>query len=255
MAEALQANGYKVIVYVATQGPAMTHAGGRAAFDRGIFSNNDRLDPDCNCTPYMKNWYNLVASVYGDSSEENLKKAFADIIINEYAERYGSKIDGWWFDQAHVGNCERIRDVIKRHNPNAAIAFNKGQNNPLTVNQPSIEDFTAGHPNPIVNTPSNSVDNLPMIESIEATSDGFLQAETGEKSLGHMFIPLCTKWDVIGTENVWNVSQAADWMKRVQEAKGAWTWNIPRNSNKPDTFHLVDLEHIEFIKKVVSELK
>ena len=60
LATALQANGYKVIAYVAAQGPAMLKQGGLSAFDRGIYTHNDRYDADCDCTPYMQNWSALI---------------------------------------------------------------------------------------------------------------------------------------------------------------------------------------------------
>ena len=254
IADALHANGFKVIAYVAAQGPAMLKQGGKSAFDRGIYTNNDRYDEECDCTPYMKNWSDHVASIYGNSDRETLMNAFADIIMDEYAARYGDKIDGWWFDQGAHANNTRLSETVRRHNPNVVAAFNYGQHVPLVNNLPGIEDYTSGHPNPVKLTPPSSMDNYPMLTSIENTIDGFLEAE-GEKSLGHMFMPLCETWNGIGTSRVWNESQAVEWMARATDANGAWTWNIPRNSHDKETFHLFNLEHIEFIKNVLEGIQ
>ena len=129
----------------------MLTQGGVKAFDRGVYNNNDRLDTDCNCTPYMRNWSEYVASVYGNSDLDTLKNAFADIIMDEYAERYGTKIDGWWFDQGDQANKTRIAKTIRRHNPNVVAAYGYGQKVPLIVNLPGIEDYTSGHPHPVKN--------------------------------------------------------------------------------------------------------
>ena len=98
LAQGFQAADIKVIAYCATQGPAMLKHGAKKAYDAvdeggGVFSS-----------VAMDNWSNYVRGVYGDTDIETFKTAYAEVIIDEYAQRYGTLIDGWWFDHAGLGN-------------------------------------------------------------------------------------------------------------------------------------------------------
>ena len=66
---------------------------------------------------------------------------------------------------------------------------------PLQNNNPPYESFTFGHPNPVARTVPNDAKNLPMLTSIEDTSDGYFTGAGGHKSLGHMFMPCSTAWN------------------------------------------------------------
>jgi len=256
LATALQDAGLKVIAYMAAQGPAMLKHKGNKAYDRGEYSGNNLYNATCDCTPAMKRWEEYVNYATGASDYDALKNAYADIIVGEYAERYGDKIDGWWFDQATYANVTRINENVKAHNANAVTAYSEGTKIPLTNNNPGLEDYTFGHPIPIKRTPASDIANLGMLTSIEDTTDGYIVDDaTGKKSLGHMYMPMCSKWNTIGSQNVWNVSQAADWQSRAMDAGGAWTWNIPRNNNLFQTlpgFELVDVDKIAFLQEVIT---
>ena len=132
----------------------------------------------------MENWRQYVAGRYGSASDDNYKQAYAEVIVDEYAERYGKLIDGYWFDHAKFGNIPLLYNVTKKHNPNTVLAFNDGQKVPLTNNAPGYEDYTAGHPNPVKHTVPSSPDNLPQVESIENTPAGYFVSNTSS-SLGH----------------------------------------------------------------------
>ncbi|MEP4049863.1 MAG: putative Ig domain-containing protein [Luteolibacter sp.] len=243
MATAFQAEGIKVIAYVATQGPAMLKHGAEKAFDRVETSPGSGVWT----SQAMDNWEAYVLSEYGNTTVETYKQAFAEVIIDEYAARYGTLIDGWWFDHSGVGNIPLLHDTVTAYNPNVVIAFNEGQKIPLTNNNPDYEDYTFGHPTPVASAPASTQQNLPMLTSIEATPDGFFD-DAGRKSLGHMFMPMGETWN--SGAIVWSVAQAADWQERCIKAGGAWTWNVdvaPSSSSlRADT--------VTFMNDVIAEM-
>jgi len=217
------AAGIKVIAYIATEGPAKLKHGACKAFDKKRSSTGQ-----CSSAA-MDNWAYYVENTYGNTTQDTYKQAFAEVIIKEYADRYGTKLSGWWFDHANYGNIPLLHQVIKNAtaNPDTVVAFNDGQKSPLINNNPGFEDFTAGHPNPVVSTPASSDANLPMLTSIEGTLDGYIVGSNGIKSLGHMYMPVQTKW-YSGTI-VWTPEKAASWMHRALAAHGAFTWSILAN--------------------------
>ncbi len=223
MALAFKARGIKVIAYCATQGPAMLKHGAEKAFD--ALENSDGTYTSV----AMDNWAAYVTQEYGDTTDDSYKKAYAEVIINEYAKRYTTLIDGWWFDHAGLGNIPLLHQTVKTYNPDAVCTFNDGQKIPLINNNPGYEDYTFGHPNPIAQTPSNSDVNLPMLTSIEDTAEGYFEAD-GKWSLGHMFIPIQEKWNAGAL--VWTQEQGSDWMGRCLKAGGAWTWNVDLTDNQ-----------------------
>jgi len=58
--------------------------------------------------------------------------------------------------------------------------------------------------------------------------------------------------DTVTTKEGWN-SNATDWFSRALDADGAWTWNLPRASNDPDTYFLFHSNHLELVKQVTSD--
>lgn len=133
------------------------------------------------------------------------------------------------------------------------LTFNDGQNVPLINNFPGFEDFVFGHPNRIDRNPSSSILNLPMVPSIEARNTSVnpsnLVESNGELSFGHVYMPMCPGWNLIGSPLLSNVSQAVDWMSRVLKAKGSWTWNLPRENNG-----LATLSFLNYSDVVLSRL-
>ena len=241
LAQGFQAAGIKVIAYAATQGPAMLKHGAEKAYDSvdeggGVFSS-----------VAMDNWSNYVAGVYGNTTVDTYKQAYAEVIIDEYAQRYGTLIDGWWFDHAGLGNIPLLYDIVTAYNTNTVIAFNTGQHIPLTNNNPDYENFTSGHPTPIAQAPASSLLNMPMLNSIEGTPDGFFD-DAGRKSLGHMFIPMQETWN--SGAIVWTVDQAADWQERAIKAGGAWTWNVDTD----DVNSQLALPQVVFLGDVITEM-
>ena len=58
-------------------------------------------------------------------------------------------------------------------------------------------------------------------------SISYTETTSKEASLAHTFIPTSQSWNG-GSNIVWNVDQATEWMKRALDANGAWTWNVRR---------------------------
>ncbi len=71
-------------------------------------------------------------------------------VIRHWAQRYGDKVAGWWFDgaYAHVRFNEAIARVyagaVKRGNPRAIVTFNPGVR---LIRYTQAEDYTAGELN------------------------------------------------------------------------------------------------------------
>ena len=227
-ATAFQNEGYKVIAYVGCQGPAMLKHGVNYAWDRVETS------PGVYFSQSMSNWEGHVLSVYGDTSRDTYKQAFAEIIIDEYAARYGTLIDGWWFDNgADNMNAPLLHDTVTAYNTDTVITFN-GSN--------VDTDYTLGHPTVMAQAaPSDDVNETKLLIPIEATTDGYIVQADGHEALGHMFMPAHEVWNAGAI--VWTVDKAADWVERCTQAGGAWTWNVdvtPSVSNlRADTVTLM----------------
>ncbi len=238
VATAFKAEGIKVIAYIATQGPAMLKHGAQPAFD------SVEVRPGVYTSQAMENWKTYVYSVYKieDFADERdmYKRAFAEVILEEYAARYGTLIDGWWFDNGSENyDAELVYAIAKKHSPNCVVTTNSS---------PSVySDYVNGHPSPLARNPVNGKINLPMLTAIEATPSGYFYKGT-QPNLGHMFMPLGTKWN--GGPIVWDLSQAADWMTRCLNAGGSWTWNVDlRDKNS-----ILRKDSAAFITDVNSEV-
>jgi hypothetical protein len=227
-ATAFQNEGYKVVVYVATQGPPMLKHGVQYAWD------SVEIEPGVYTSQSMDNWEGYVQSVYGNTTRDTYKRAFAEIIVDEYAERYGTLIDGWWFDNGPDSmNAPLLHDIVTTYNADVAIAFNGSSNE---------NDFINGHPAVLTkNLVSDDINETKMLLPIEASTDGYIVQADGQKALGHMFMAAHERWN--SGSIVWTVDKAADWVERCTQAGGAWTWNVdvsPGASNlRADTVTLM----------------
>jgi len=267
IANAFQAEGFKIIAYLAPQGPSLLKHTETRAYDYNSKSPYVDSITDCNvltsgeitdgtCSPSVRRWKNHVISVYGNDTDATLKQAYAELIVKEYANKFDGQngralVDGWWFDQGVYMDIPRVHTEIKAANPNAAIAFNTGPKVPLANNNPPYEAYTSGHPKPIGGknpTDPYDVSNEPIMTSIEDTTDGYFESQ-GSYSLGHAFQMTNDAWN--NGELVWNgekLPQAIEWMSRVINARGAWTWNVKRSFN-PTTLHKDD---VALLKKIYA---
>ena len=236
LVDAYQAKGIRVIAYVATQGPAMLKHGAEKANDYdGTIANSTckktrpetgDADKTVYCSRAMNRWRDKVLELYKGkgSLHSKFEKAMAEKIIRPLSIRYGDKIDGWWFDHADYGHIPRLRAAALAGNANAVIAFNQGQKIPLTNNNPGLEDYTFGHPNPMAMTPPQDNINLPIIESIEDANRGVFYGPNGEASLGHMFLPIQEVW--YSGQVVFSENKGSEWSERILNAGGALTWSV-----------------------------
>ncbi|WP_168432900.1 hypothetical protein [Pontiella sulfatireligans] len=238
MAQGFQTNGIKVIAYVAAQGPAMLKHGAEAAYDSVEVSSNVYT------SVAMDNWSNYVYGAYniGDFADERemYKRAFGEVILDEYAARYGRLIDGWWFDNGAVENfdAELLFAIAKQYNPNCVVS---------TSAELSLQsDYLSGHPTPLASYPANDLINLPMLTAIEAAPDGYLYKGT-QPNLGHMFMALGTAWN--SGAIVWPLDQAADWMTRCLNAGGSWTWNV----DLTDADSILRADSATFLTDLIAE--
>jgi len=304
----------KVIAYMNVQGPAMLKHGEARAFDHpankvgfssgGYFVNNNpgvcqKLSGVNVCAPSVRKWVSWVARKYsispynfrdtyieGSPLNTALKDAYANVIVNHYAQRYGNRIAGFWFDAGDYGDRAKIAAAVRRHNPKAAIAYNRGAKLPLRNNNRGLEDFTFGHmtPEDFGANPPDGCYNYGMVLSAESSIKGYVYAkvfpstdlsapsiaknpyarpgfkirytEDSYASLAHVFLPAQLRWN--SGELVWNIRQAAEWVHRVRKAGGAFTWSVRRSGCAGCTGNsqsIIDPPVMEFIKQVTAQLK
>ncbi len=87
------------------------------------------------------------------AQDQPIDLAFAEkwsAVIQEWADRYGDKVSGWWFDGGyeHIHFNEAIADryaaAVKHGNPKAIVTFNPGVK---VIRWTKAEDYTAGELN------------------------------------------------------------------------------------------------------------
>ncbi len=71
-------------------------------------------------------------------------------ILREYAERFGKKIAGWWFDGVELNSYRdqpddwsSVGQIVRSANPQSVIAFSYGSNEQACI-RPGIDDYTGG---------------------------------------------------------------------------------------------------------------
>ncbi|MGZ0655724.1 SHD1 domain-containing protein [Coraliomargarita sp. W4R72] len=192
MLDALNRQGFKVMVYFASEGPAMGK------------------HPDKALPGVIESW-----KEYAKSLKMTPEEAVAEIIVKEYSLRYGTKIAAWWFDHPSFGDIPMLEKAARAGNPNAALAFSVREFSKLTTCPES--DFTGGHPTPMKKQKASAEENEVAIEMIE--KDNYI-----DDSLAHFFPPMQETWN--SGEPVFETEKAIDWTLRVIEAKGAITWAV-----------------------------
>jgi len=187
-----------------------------------------------------------------------LKDAYADHIFGHYVKKYGDRIAGFWFDQGGDANRDKIFSLIREYNPDAVVAWNEGSKIPLRNNNPNQEDYTYGHmlPHKSNANPPDGCYNYGMVLSAEASDSGFVYSgvtpsvdygvtttatsnpysdpsfqitydtSSSNPSLAHVYLPFQEMWN--SGEMIWDPRQAKEWMKRVTDAGGAFTWAVRR---------------------------
>ena len=165
--------------------------------------------------------------------------AVAKLIVKYYSDKYEEKISGWWFDRVGKkrpdAQLRTMARAARSGNPNSILAFHI-ITGPVTRGTPYC-DYTAGHPHPMKfsNGPWDNV-NLKMVTGIEAgpylkgpySNITSVEVPASDKgTLGHIFMPFQRNWKN-GAAN-FPTDQALDWMRRVVNAGGFYTWAVARN--------------------------
>jgi hypothetical protein len=206
----IQAQGKKAIVYFASEG--LDRAGTPAVI--------------------RTNWNHYIASQGMDNTE-----ATRELILRYYAEKFGPKIEGWWFDgSGHLddipGEADRWKEAVHAGNPEAIVSFNRMAGVPFECT--AFCDYFGGHPTPRAILPFWDSVNLPMVEAIEAgpwmDAQGNPVNDPASGALGHIFMGLQDRWN-FGTIE-FPPLQAVDWATRVVDAGGMYTWAVPRDGSE-----------------------
>ena len=208
MLEALNAQGFKVMVYFATEGPTMGK------------------HPDKALAGVIEKW-----KKYAKSRRMTPEQAVADIIVKEYSLRYGAKIAGWWFDHAKYGDIPALDKAARAGNPEAVLSFNVGGSPELLTCPES--DFTAGHPTPMKQQSPSWEGNEVAITLMEKSN--YING-----SLGHFFPPMQEKWNA--GKPAFETEKAVDWTMRIVQAKGSITWAVALADAKNKRAPLADFQ-------------
>jgi hypothetical protein len=102
-------------------------------------------------------------------------------VIQEWADRYGEKVAGWWFDGGyqHIGFNEAIAEpyakAVKHGNPKAIVTFNPGVS---LVRHTRAEDYTAGE----LNEPFGVVSSSRWVEGSQWHALTFLGSNWGGRN-------------------------------------------------------------------------
>jgi len=240
----LQAKGIKVVAYIATQGPAMLKHGAEKSmdFDDSILDPSDGSackelrptveddDTQVYCSANMNRWRDHVLAHYPSTSLHRSFELAMVNIVETLSTRYGSLIDGWWFDHSTFGDSALLHNAALSGNSTAIVSFNEGDKVPLVNNPDTLEDYTFGHPTPLASSVASDNKNLPMLTSIEATVDGvFTGVNDDVDALGHMFMPLQQAWN--GGTVVFSEAKGTDWLNRALKAGGTLTWALSQEGN------------------------
>ena len=244
IAIALKAKGIKTVAYIATQGPGMLKHGAQSSmdYDNSIIDESDGsackssrptvkdADTKVYCSANMNRWRDYVLEQYPSTSlHHSFQLALVNIVKN-LSIRYGSAIDGWWFDHAVYGDYDLLPDAARAGNSDAVVALGLEEDVYLENNPQVPEDFTGGHPTPVARVISSDDTNLPMVTAIEATPNGIFEGTDGDvDAVGHMFMPLQETWN--GGTVVFSEAKGTDWLNRVTSSGGAITWALSHEGN------------------------
>jgi len=137
-----------------------------------------------------------------------------EAVIREWAERWGRKIEGWWFDgcywpdamyrSADPPSFASFAAAARAGNPDAIVAFNPGVLNPI-ITLTEQEDYTAGE----INDP-------------QAVRCG---GRWVGKARFHMLSHLGPTW--AASPPRFKPEQILQWTRGIQEAGGVVTWDVP----------------------------
>jgi hypothetical protein len=165
-----------------------------------------------------------AAAALGWTNGPNPNKEFQgkwEQVIREWSERWGKKVSGWWFDGCYFPNSmyrspeppnfASFAAAARAGNPDAIVAFNPGVVYRMLSMTP-YEDFTAGE----IDKP----DLVTIRRAVNGKVDG-VQI--------HMLSYLGRTWGM--GEPRFTVEQIVAYTKKVLDAGGAVTWDVPVELN------------------------
>jgi hypothetical protein len=142
-------------------------------------------------------------------------------VIREWSLRWGKKVEGWWFDGCYFPNTmyrspqapnfASFAAAARAGNPDAAVAFNPGVVYRMLSLTP-YEDFTAGE----IDKP----ENVTIRRAVDGRIDG-VQVQ--------MLSYLGRTWGM--GEPRFTDAQVVDYTRKVRQAGGAVTWDVPVELN------------------------
>jgi hypothetical protein len=157
-------------------------------------------------------------------------------VIREWADRYGDKVAGWWFDGCyrHVHFNEAIAGIyaaaVKHGNPHAIVAFNPGVQ---LIHYTEAEDYTAGETN----------DPLELIPSSRRL----------EGSQWHVLTFIGSSWGQRNTR--FTAEQWAAWVKAVAAHEGVVTLDMgPNYDPKVGPIGSLAEEQVDQVKAIKAAL-
>lgn len=219
LVDALKSRNIKVLVYFSVTG-----------MDKGYLSAEQ-----------MKTWNAYRAST-GMTHNEGVAQ-----IMEYYATKFGEKIDGWWVDRVYRipgEDRKRFAKALRSGNPNAMITMHTKTGYPMIQGSPYC-DYTAGHPVPMKKQPPWTLENVAMVENIEAgpwINQSGKPDDSEGSALGAIFMPFQRMWRNRAAD--FPTDQAIEWTSRVMEAGGMYTWAVAREGNgfaEPQFKQLVEI--------------
>ncbi|MDW5290820.1 T9SS type A sorting domain-containing protein [Formosa sp. PL04] len=205
---------------------------------------------------YLANNY-PIENYTGTTPEKRQRNAATADIIEYYSLKYGTKIDGWWFDRCYgseytVAEKTNLAVVARAGNPNAFFTLHAGTTgSPLQQRAPEC-DFTAGHPTlmafqpPWTETSTRSTGvGSDMVEDIEAGPwidiNGNPDSSEGT-ALGAILMPFQENWRNGAAD--FPTDLAFEWTTRTMEAEGMYTWAVARVGSEFATSQFDQLKEI-----------
>ncbi len=151
-------------------------------------------------------------------------------VIRAWSERWGKKVSGWWFDGCYFPNSmyrspsppnfTSFAAAARAGNPDAALAFNPGVVYRMLSITPE-EDFIAGE-----------IDK-PELATIRRAADGRIDGAQIQ-----MLSYLGQTWGMGAPR--FTTEQVIEYTRRIRQAGGAVTWDVPLELNGTITQPFLD---------------
>ncbi|MGJ8654511.1 MAG: hypothetical protein ACSHX8_14720 [Opitutaceae bacterium] len=218
-----------------------------------------------NSQPYHTGVWDRKENRYVDATEKSPNRkymfCYAELVLKDYALRYGDLIDEWIFDSATDINqngdnpdsglfeeqriYQAFAKAVHAGNPKIAIAFNNGRSTVKSPNYPfasptRFDDFTFGHGFGGNNSHGSKEGgqfkrNYAHVERMTETN-GFVFAGGGQtwddQIVGNFHSKLSTAGWKSGGKQAWEEADFLQWNLEAMQAGGMMTWDGSATSKK-----------------------